>query len=123
MACSSLPACITPRADQLERFRALVDDARRVRGFERAVAAASAAGLALASPELKRAPKGYTPDHPRIDLLRLKTLTVSQRHRVRKWLHTKECDKRVIAQLEACKPLVGWLAEHVGPSTRQRFPN
>jgi len=109
-----------PASDQLERFRALVDDARRAKGFEKAVAAAQAAGLQGAESELKRAPRGYAPDHPRVDLLRLKTLTVSQRHPLRRWLHTRECDKRVIAQLEAAKPLVSWLAEHVGPSQRNR---
>jgi uncharacterized protein (TIGR02453 family) len=110
-----------PAADQLERFRAIVADARRAKRFERAVDTATAAGLRLAAPELKRAPRGYAPDHPRIDLLRLKTLTCSQRHPLRRWLHTRECDKRVIAQLEACKPLVAWLAENVGPSQRSRY--
>jgi uncharacterized protein (TIGR02453 family) len=109
-----------PATDQLERYRALIDDARRARAFERAVAAAEAAGLEIAEPELKRAPRGYAPDHPRVDRLRLKTLTASQRHPLRGWLHTRECDKRVIAQLEACKPLVTWLAENVGPSQRSR---
>jgi uncharacterized protein (TIGR02453 family) len=105
-----------PASDQLERFRALIDDARRARGFERAVAAAQATGLALAEPELKRAPRGYAPDHPRLDRLRLKQIVVRQRHPLRKWLHTRECDKRVRTQLESAKPLVAWLAEHVGPS-------
>jgi uncharacterized protein (TIGR02453 family) len=110
-----------PASDQLERFRALIADTRRARGFQRAVATAEKAGLTLAEPGLKRAPRGYPPDHPRVDLLRLKTITVSQRHPLRKWLHTRDCDKRVRNQLEACKPVVAWLAEHVGPSQRSRF--
>jgi uncharacterized protein (TIGR02453 family) len=109
-----------PAGDQLERFRALIDDARRSRGFERAIATATAAGLEVAEPELKRAPRGYAPDHPRVQRLRLKELTVAQRHPLRRWLHTRECDKRVKAQLEAAKPLVKWLGENVGPSQRSR---
>jgi uncharacterized protein (TIGR02453 family) len=109
-----------PAGDQLERFRALIDDTRRAKGFERAVATAEAAGLEVAEPELKRAPRGYAPDHPRVDRLRLKELTVARRHPLRRWLHTRECDKRVTQQLEAAKPLVTWLAENVGPSQRSR---
>src|ERR1700757_204996 len=44
-----------PANDQLERFRAAVADGRRGRGFEQAVSAAEAGGLALVEPELKRA--------------------------------------------------------------------
>jgi uncharacterized protein (TIGR02453 family) len=109
-----------PASDQLERFRAAIDDSRRTRGFERAVGAAEAAGLALAQPELKRAPRGYSPDHPRIDRLRLKQLTVSRRHPLEPWLHEPECDERVRSGLEAARPLVQWLTERVGPSQRSR---
>jgi hypothetical protein len=56
-----------PASDQLGRFRAAIDNDRLARGFERAVRAAEAAGLATAPAELKRAPKGYAIDHPRID--------------------------------------------------------
>src|SRR5881398_561851 len=56
-----------PAGDQLERFRAAIDEERRAAAFERAVDAAVAAGMAVLDPELKRAPRGYSPDHPRID--------------------------------------------------------
>src|SRR5919109_2819219 len=44
-----------PASDQLERFRAAIDDGRRAATFERAVATAEATGLALVEPELTRA--------------------------------------------------------------------
>ena len=109
-----------PASDQLDRFRAAIDDGRRAEGFERAVEVASAAGLAVPDPELKRAPRGYSPDHARIDRLRLKELTVFRRHPLQKWLHKPGCDERVRTQLEAARPLVTWLSEHVGPSQRSR---
>ena len=109
-----------PAADQLERFRAVIDDGRRARGFERAVKTAAAAGLRLNDPALKRAPRGYPIDHPRIDRLRLKELTVHRRHGLEPWLHTPACAQRVRAELEAARPLVRWLGEHVGPSQRSR---
>jgi uncharacterized protein (TIGR02453 family) len=107
-----------PASDQLGRFRAAIDNARRARGFERAVASAGDAGLELPEPALKRAPRDYSPDHPRIDRLRLKEMTVFRRHQLEPWLHEPECDKRVRGELEAARPLVEWLAEHVGPSQR-----
>jgi uncharacterized protein (TIGR02453 family) len=107
-----------PASDQLDRFRAAIDDGRRAKGFERAVKTAGDAGLALAEPALKRAPRGYAPDHPRIDWLRLKELTVSRRHGLKPWVHTPACDRRVRKELEATRPLVAWLGENVGPSTR-----
>ena len=107
-----------PATDQLERFRAAIDDDRRAAGFERAVQSARAAGLAMIEPALKRAPKGYPSDHPRIDRLRMKSLTTFRRDQLEPWLHTPACDKRIKAELEAARPLVVWLAETVGPSTR-----
>jgi uncharacterized protein (TIGR02453 family) len=109
-----------PAADQLERFRAAIDDGRRAKGFERAVATAEAAGLSLTEPELKRAPRGYKPDHPRLAYLRLKRMTVSRRHPIKAWLHQRRCDQVVRSELEAARPLVTWLAETVGPSTLPR---
>jgi uncharacterized protein (TIGR02453 family) len=105
-----------PGSDQLTRFRAAIDDGRRAAGFERAVKAAGAAGLSLGEPALKRAPKGYSPDHPRIERLRLKQLTVHRRHPLEPWLHEPTCDELIRTELEATRPLVSWLAKHVGPS-------
>src|SRR3954462_9958623 len=59
-----------PATDQLERFPAPLGAGRRAAGFERAVRTAEAAGLEMTAPELKRAPRGYPQDHPRIDRLR-----------------------------------------------------
>ena len=104
-----------PSTDQLERFRAAIDDGRRACGFEQAVATAAAAGLTLVDPELKRAPRGYPVDHPRVQRLRLKNLTVFARHPLEPWLHDERCRELVRAELEGARPLVTWLTEHVGP--------
>jgi uncharacterized protein (TIGR02453 family) len=109
-----------PAPDQLERYRAAIDDGRRAAAFERAVASALAAGLETAPPGLKRAPRGYPLDHPRIERLRMKEITVYRRHPLEPWLHTANCRDRIRAELESARPLVAWLAKHVGPSTRPR---
>ena len=105
-----------PATDQLERFRAAIDDGRRAASFERAVTAAQEAGMTLVEPELKRAPRGYPVDHPRVERLRLKNLTLFARHPLEPWLHDARCRERVRAQLEAAQPFVSWLRKHVGPS-------
>ena len=107
-----------PASDQLERFRAAMDDDRKARGFTRGLAAARRAGLTPAEPALKRAPKGYPIDHPRIDHLRRRELTVACRHPLEPWLHEPTCDELIRSQLRAGRPLAKWLAETVGPSTR-----
>src|SRR4051794_16509006 len=61
-----------PASDQLERFRSAIDDGRRAAAFERAVSSAAEEHLEVPPPQLRRAPRGYSPDHPRIDRLRLK---------------------------------------------------
>jgi uncharacterized protein (TIGR02453 family) len=107
-----------PAPDQLERFRAAVDDRRRAAGFARALRTAEAAGLTLAEPALKRAPRGYRPDHPRIDWLRLRDITVHRRHALEPWLHEPACAERIRAELDAARPLVAWLGHQVGPAHR-----
>src|SRR5918997_1080748 len=105
-----------PAADQLERFRVAIDDSRRAAAFERAVEHAAAAGMTLVEPVLKRAPRGYPVDHPRVERLRLKNLTLHARHPLEPWLHEARCRETVRAQLDASRPFVAWLGEHVGPS-------
>jgi uncharacterized protein (TIGR02453 family) len=109
-----------PASDQLERYRAALDDERRAQGFERAVHKARTAGMQMIEPELKRAPRGYRPDHPRIEHLKRKHVTLYHRHALEPWLHEPECLRRVRAQLDASQPLVTWLTEQVGPSTAPR---
>lgn len=107
-----------PATDQLERFRAVMDDGRRAAAFERALAPARATGLSLIEPELKRAPRGYPNDHPRVDRLRLKRITVYRRHELEPWLHRPRCDRLVVSELESVAPLVRWLNNSIGPAVQ-----
>jgi uncharacterized protein (TIGR02453 family) len=110
----------SPASDQLERYRAAIDNDRLARSFERAIRTARAADLEPAPPELKRAPKGYPLDHRRIERLRMKELTVFRRHKLGAWLHDRRCLERIQSELDAARPFVRWLGEHVGPSQQPR---
>jgi len=107
-----------PAPDQVERFRQAVDDGRRAGALRRALSAAGKAGLALGEPDLKRVPRGWPPDHPCGELLRHKSVVVSERHELGEWLHTPACGERIRTQFDAAAPLVRWLREQVGPSQR-----
>ena len=48
----------------------------------------------------------------------MKQFTVSVRHPLEPWLHEPGCDDRIRSELRAARPLVKWLAETIGPSTR-----
>jgi len=109
-----------PAPDQLARLRRLIDDGRSSAPLLMAIAGAEAAGLKLNEPDLVRAPRGYPADHPRIDLLRRRALTVSQRHRLARWIHGPAAGRRIRTQLDAAAPLVRWLRERVGPTERPR---
>jgi uncharacterized protein (TIGR02453 family) len=109
-----------PAPDQLERLRRGIDDSRTAAPLARAIARARKAGLELTPPDLVRGPRGYPADHPRMDLLRRRRMTVMRRHDLRAWLHKAEAGARIRAQLEAATPLVRWLREHVGPTQQAR---
>jgi uncharacterized protein (DUF2461 family) len=109
-----------PAPDQVDRLREAIDAAGSAGVLTRAIGRAEQAGLELNAPALKRAPRGYQADHPRLDLLRRRSLTVSRRHPLRAWLHRPEAGRRIRAELESAAPLVRWLRHHVGPSERSR---
>jgi uncharacterized protein (TIGR02453 family) len=109
-----------PAPDQVERMRRLVADGRSAAPLTRTIEGAQAAGLTLNEPDLVRAPRGYPADHPRIDLLRRRALTVSRRHALARWIHGPSAGGRIRGELDAAVPLVRWLRERVGPTERPR---
>jgi len=109
-----------PAPDQVDRMRRAIDQPRIAAALERALRRATDAGLVVSDPDLVRAPRGYPADHPRIDLLRRRRITVARRHDLRGWLHKPEAGRRIREGLDAAAPLVRWLSEHVGPSQRPR---
>ncbi len=78
---------------------------RVLRGLERG-------GFEIAGERLKSAPRGYDRDHPRIELLRMKTVLGMKRYGFEPFVHTAELLDRVRADWRRLRPLVAWLDEH-----------
>ncbi|MGB3762243.1 MAG: DUF2461 domain-containing protein [Ornithinimicrobium sp.] len=101
--------------DQLQRYYAAVDDDTSGRRLTALVRQARAAGLDVGGSALKTAPRGYSIDHPRIELLRHKSLTVSRAFDPgQNWIFTRAALDRVTALWRDAAAINDWLTEHVG---------
>ena len=103
-----------PEPAQLRRFRAAVDDATSGAELEAIVGALRKGDYDVTAHEvLKTPPKGYPKDHPRLELLKHKGILMSKSWPVGAWLGTRKAKDRVVACLEAARPLRGWLERYV----------
>jgi uncharacterized protein (TIGR02453 family) len=105
----------SPQGRQLQRFREAVDSAV-VGELTRALATAGKAGLEVGGDVMKTRPRGVPDDHPQLELLRHRSLTVEQSFGVPGWLDSRTALTRIRAQWRAMAPLVLWLVDHVGPA-------
>jgi uncharacterized protein (TIGR02453 family) len=106
-----------PAPDQLARLRAAIDDDATGKQLVRIVATARKAGVEITAHDtLTTAPRGYAKDHPRIELLRQKGVIAWRQFPIGAWLGTARAKDRVVAFLQAAKPLNTWLDRNVGPS-------
>jgi len=103
--------------DQLAKFRGAIDDDKTGKQLERTIAKLATADIEVtAHDRVKTAPRGYSADHHRIELLRMKGCIASQSWDVDAWLGTAEPKARILDFLASAKPLVKWLDTHVGPT-------
>lgn len=95
-------------ADRLAAYRsAVAGPAGDV--LERLLRDAEASGLTLSGDTLKTAPRGYDRGHPRIGLLRHRSLTLMHDHGFAPVIHTREVLDLVRADWRAARPVVEWL--------------
>jgi uncharacterized protein (TIGR02453 family) len=99
---------------QVERLRRSVADDVAGAALERAIAALAKAKLDVGGHQLTRVPSGYDKDHPRANLLRHKSLTVSRDLGAPAWLATRRAQTEIVKQLRAMSAVVDWLDTHVG---------
>jgi uncharacterized protein (TIGR02453 family) len=104
-------------ADQLDRYRRSVADDATGAELANITKALVDQGMTLICHEsVKSAPRGYSADHPRADLLKKKGLVAYREWPVEPWLGTPEAGDRIRTFLVASAPLTGWLDAHVGAS-------
>ncbi|MEU0571686.1 DUF2461 domain-containing protein [Nonomuraea sp. NPDC005983] len=110
----------TQAADQVARYRAAVDEDLSGKPLQSIVAELTAAGYTLEGDRLKTRPRGVPDDHPRIELLRHRSLYAGLRLEPEPWVHTEEVRGRVRESWQAYGPLVEWLCTHVRGSELPR---
>jgi uncharacterized protein (TIGR02453 family) len=104
-------------ADQLARFREAVAGEAAGPELEAAVAGVRSAGIETFGEALKTAPRGYPRDHPRIALLRHRSLVAGRRVAPgADGIPRDAALDHARSTWAACEPLMTWLDAHVGPS-------
>jgi uncharacterized protein (TIGR02453 family) len=102
--------------DQLERYRDAVADERHGSELSRLVDRAERAGLEVWGESLSTAPRGYPKDHPQIDLLRRKSLTLGTTLKFGRGISRARGLDFVTETWRGAAPVTAWLDEHVGAS-------
>jgi uncharacterized protein (TIGR02453 family) len=97
---------------RLAAIRAAIADDRRGEELERLLAGLAAEGWDVAGDRLKTTPRGYPADHPRIELLRHRSMTVGRSHGFEPVVHTPELLDVVRDDWRALRPFVEWVASN-----------
>ncbi|PWN03417.1 TIGR02453 family protein [Nocardioides silvaticus] len=70
-------------------------------------------GFEIGGEQLKTAPRGYDKEHPRIGLLRHKSLLGGKKYGFEPFIHTPELLDRVRHDWRKLRPLVGWMEDQL----------
>jgi uncharacterized protein (TIGR02453 family) len=97
---------------RLASIRAAIDDDRRGQELARLLAGLKADGWDVGGERLKTTPRGYSADHPRIELLRHKSMTVGRSHGFEPVVHTPELLDVVRDDWRELRPFVEWVAQN-----------
>ena len=103
--------------DQVERYRRAVDDDLQGTRLATVVEALRRRGWAIEGDRVVRTPRGYAADHPRVDLLRHRSLHATQQWEPTDWLHDRTALERVRDSWRELTELNQWLADNVGATT------
>ena len=99
--------------DRLALLRKVIDSPSGAT-LERVIGDLTAQGWALGGDTVKTAPRGYSADNPRIELLRHRTMSLSKQYGFEPFVHTPEVLTRIRDDWRTGRPLVDWLATHLG---------
>ena len=96
-------------ADRLAAFRAAIAHDRTGPELERILRGLARRGWTRGGERLKTTPRGWSADHPRIDLLRHKSLALSRSYGFDEVVHQPALLDEVRRDWRAARPLVEWL--------------
>jgi uncharacterized protein (TIGR02453 family) len=100
-----------PEKAELERTRRAIVEQPGAE-LERIKHELESKGMQYMPAELKTAPRGFSKDHPRIELLRRKRHMASQSLEPGPWLHTEKAKDRIADAWRQTDPLLSWLERH-----------
>ncbi|KGN31539.1 hypothetical protein N802_03990 [Knoellia sinensis KCTC 19936] len=105
-------------SDQVARYRASAADDVAGGRLVAVVDALLDKGFDIGGDILATRPRGIPEDHPRLELLRHRTLTASRDHGTPDWLESDAVADRVHADWVAMRPLIEWCEQYVGASEK-----
>ncbi|MCW2513092.1 MAG: hypothetical protein JWR11_2134 [Mycobacterium sp.] len=101
-------------AADLGRIRASIANELTGDQLGKILAKLTRVGFTVGGDRLKTSPRGYDADHPRIELLRHRSLTVTRDYGFEPIIHTPEFVDAVRKDWRAARPLVEWVAARLG---------
>ncbi|MGL5810215.1 MAG: DUF2461 domain-containing protein [Nocardioides sp.] len=104
--------CYETSGARLAAIREGIADDRAGARLDRRLAKARRQGWELGGNRLKTAPRGYPIDHPRIELLRHRSLVLTKQYGFDPVIHTAGLSELVRADWRQLDPVLGWLGEH-----------
>lgn len=99
---------------RLSRIRAAIADGRRGHELEQILAELQESGWERGGERLKTSPRGYDADHPRIDLLRHRSMTLGKSYGFEPFIHTPALLERVREDWREATPFVDWVSDNSG---------
>lgn len=98
--------------ERLAAIRAAIDHDHKGTELQRLLTKLERKGFTVSGDRLKTSPRGYDVDHPRIDLLRHRSLTLGKSYGFEPVIHTPRLLDQVRKDWRALSPLVDWVAHH-----------
>jgi hypothetical protein len=99
---------------KLQLYRAAAAAADTGERLENILALLASHGWSRGGDLLRGTPRGHPADHPRLHLLRHRSLTVTRLVDAEPWLHGGEPVDQVLSGFAELRPLMEWLSDNVG---------
>lgn len=97
---------------RLASIREAIDVKAHGTQLEQILGDLQSAGWELGGDTLKTAPRGYDIDHPRIELLRHKSITLGKKYGFDPVIHTPALTDRIRADWREATPFIDWVLAH-----------